>query len=108
MRFVNFIKNINNGRRILMNSRNVKNVITLFIMLIALFCVFSCSQTLPTQRTVVIERINASWGEDMPSVDVINASPSDYWINASDSDSNARFTALSSDGKYYLLYKFDG
>ena len=37
MRFVNFIKNINNGRRILMNSRKVKNVITLFIMLIA-FC----------------------------------------------------------------------
>lgn len=125
MSFVNFIKNINNGRRILMNSRNVKNVITLFIMLIALICIFSCSQTLPTQRTVVIERINASWGEDMPSVDVINASPSDYWINASDSDSNARFTvftgskfvnsvgqreftALSSDGKYYLLYKFDG
>lgn len=125
MRFIKFIKNINNGRRILMNIRNVKNVITLFIMLIALICVFSCSQTLPTQRTVVIERINASWGEDMPSVDVINASPSDYWINASDSDSNARFTvftgskfvnsvgqreftALSSDGKYYLLYKFDG
>ncbi|MDY5968053.1 MAG: hypothetical protein SPJ08_03490 [Sphaerochaetaceae bacterium] len=110
-----------------MSSRNVKNVITLFIMLIALICVFSCSQTLPTQRTVVIERINdASWGEDnMPSVDVINASPSAYWINASDNDSNARFTvftgskfinsgvqreftALSSDGKYYLLYKFDG
>ena len=123
----NFYKSINNGRRILMNNRNIKTVFSLFLMLIALFCVFSCSQTLPTQRAVVIERINSDSmdPDQLPSVEEINAHPSSYWMNADDNDSSARvtvftgskfarsvterqFTVMSADGLYYLLYKFDG
>lgn len=105
-----------------MNNR-IKNLLSLFVVFIALFCLFSCSNTLPTQTTVTIKRINSESFDpyDIPSITDLEG----YWEDTSVLDGSSKvtafigakfartiqertFTVLSEDGDHYLYYKFDG